>query len=658
LLANINRQLFGKLWLLIALGVAGSLAGCGGGGAAGPGAPTPTGTATPPATSIQLLVSSQQLASSGVGTVDVWAVVLDSRNVAISGSPVGFQVVDPSGTAFMSNVSGGVTDSNGLVIAKLNLGTNKSNRTITLTATSGSAIGTNAVEVTGTKLSISGSSALVLGSTTPLQISLKDAGGNAIRYAQVNILSAKGNPLSPSTGTTNDQGQLTTTVTGSVPGTDTITASGFGTSASQTVSVSGSSFTFGTPAPNAQISVNTLTPIVVNWSENGVLQIGKTVDFSATRGTLSATSAVTDGSGNATVTINSSSTGLSTITASGRVAAPATSPSNAISVLFITNNAASVNVQAGKTTLPINTSGSTSSFSTISATVRDGANNLVKGARVVFQIAQDSTGGSLTVGGVATTDVSGTAAVDYIAGTISSAQNGVVVTATVTDVNGVPVSGVTGSVNLTVGGQSLFVRLQTDNSIVDTRIPNLIKTYSAAVTDAAGNPVPNITVQFTLKPRQHLLAEDYAYYKGYWSWCDGTAGSGCTTAVWQKVITTAPAEWGCYNEDVNYNGILDAGEDYNGNGLLTPGNVAVVTGSTVTDVSGFALAKIEYAKAYAHWAQVTLRATVGGTVAGTESSDTTSFELPGLASDYTSLSSTPPGQPSPFGMGTACSQGN
>ena len=651
MLATINRQLFGRFWLLIALGVAGSLVGCGGGGAPGTTAKAPSG---PTASSIQLLVSSQQLASSGVNTVDVTAVVLDSKNVAISGAPVAFQVADPSSTAFMSGVSGATTDSNGLVTAKLNLGTNKSNRIMSLTATSGTATGTNGVEVTGTKLSISGSSALVLGSTTPLQISLKDAGGNAIAYAQVSIASAKGNPLSPSTGTTNSQGQLNTTLTGAVPGADTITASGYGTSASQTVSVSGSSFTFSTPASNAQITVNTPTPITVNWSENGVLQVGQTVDFSATRGTVSPTSAQTDAFGNATVSILSPSTGLSTITASGRVAAPATSPSNAVGVLFTTNNATSVNVQAGKTTLPVNTAGSTSSLSTISATVRDKDNNLVKGARVVFQISQDSTGGSLTVGGVATTDVSGAASVDYIAGTISSAQNGVVVTATVTDVNGVPVSGVTGSVKLTVGGQSLFVRLQTDNTLDPSRIPNLIKTYSAVVTDAAGNPVPNITVQFTLKPRQHLLAGDFAYYKGYWTWCDGTAGSGCTTAEWQKVVTTRPVEFGCYNEDTNYNGILDAGEDYNGNGLLTPGNVAVVTGSAVTDASGFALAKIEYAKAYAYWAEVTLRATVS--VAGTESSDTTSFRLTGVASDYSSLAVIPPGQISPFGSAAACNQ--
>ena len=113
----------------------------------GPGA-GPTPTPGPTGTRVQLLASSPQMPSSGLTKIDLTAVVLDPNGQAVAGSPVVFSTgSDPS--AFIDNISGGgVSDSNGSVTAKLNLGSNKSNRFIPVTATADGAIGTTGVDVT------------------------------------------------------------------------------------------------------------------------------------------------------------------------------------------------------------------------------------------------------------------------------------------------------------------------------------------------------------------------------------------------------------------------------------------------------------------------------------------------------------------------------
>lgn len=631
-----GRLSISGMLLLFIFSLTAMLSGCGGGGGGGSSSSAAAGTT---AAKVQLLVGSPQLDSAGTGTIDVTAVVLNSSNVAVANKTLTFQVSDPTGsTAYLNNVSDTKTDDNGVVTAKLNLGTNKANRTLTLTASADGASGSNTVEVINTKLTISGSSSVTLGASTPLVITLKDSAGTAISSASVSISSANGNSLSPSTGTTNSSGQVTVNVTGTVGGTDTITATSFGATATQTISVSNSTFNFTAPASGTEILVNSAQPLDVYYAVNGVPQSGQTINFSATRGTI-AGSCVTNTSGNCTAqpTVSSTSTGTSIITA----AAPGGIPSNTLSVTFTTASASNISAQTSRATVPVNTASSSTNRATISAVVRDAANNLVKNATVTFSLS-DTTGGYLSVGS-ALTDISGTATVDYIAGTISSALNGVTVTARVTHVGSAAVTVNPSSVNLTVGGQSLFVRLGTDNLVTASSDGiKYIKNYTALVTDAAGNAVSGATVVFSLKPRKFVTASDYAYYKGSLSW----SGS-----YWAPVKTAS-----CYNEDSNFNGILDAGEDSNGNGILTPGAIAVVTGSATTDSSGFANAAITYAKDFANWESVTLQATAS--VAGTESTNQVSFDLLGLASDFSNQDTRPPGYYSPFGTGAVCTDTN
>ncbi len=68
-----------------------------------------------------------------------------------------------------------------------------------------------------------------------------------------------------------------------------------------------------------------------------------------------------------------------------------------------------------------------------------------------------------------------------------------------------------------------------------------------------------------------------------------------------------------------------------------------------TDANGFADFYIVYPKENAGWVSVRLMATA--TVAGSEGSDQNEFVLSGASEDYTNEKVSPPGNPSPFGLG-------
>jgi hypothetical protein len=624
------------------------LAGCGSGGAGGspasstvaattPTSTTPTGT---PAASIQLLASSPQLASSGASTVDLTAVVLSATKQAVSGRTVTFSTGTDT-TAFVNNISAsGVSDLNGLVTAKLNIGSDKANRTITLGATADAATATNTVDVTGTTVTISGSSSLAFGAATTLTFTVKDSTQTALPNMTVTVTSKTGNTivLTPTTGITNNSGQITAVVTAANAGNDTITATAAGAGATQALTISPDSFAFTTPtlvapATSIDIPLNTATATSVNWKNAGVAQAGKTVTFATSRGAAGGTNPSTTNAAGDTpgVTVSSATAGPAIITASG----PGGTPAATLNVVFVATTASSVTTQAVPGTIQV-TTGSASqatNSSTVSVLVRDAANNLVKNAGVNFTITADPSGGSLTAAR-AITDVTGSASVTYKAGATSSPSNGVTIQATVTDINGTVIAPVTGTTNLTVAGQSLLVRLGTDNLVVsNSPAPTYSKTYAAVVTDAAGNPVVGTTVRFALRPGR--------FQKGFYI-------APTPFVSWVKAATPTT----CPNEDTNFNGIIDfPAEDTNGNGQLDPGGSAIVNASAVTDANGVANAVLTYPKDHATWAEVILEARTG--VVGNDPPALVTFSLPGLAIDYADPSIAPPGQTSPYGAGVA-----
>jgi Bacterial Ig-like domain (group 1) len=642
--------------MVMAAAAALALGACGTGNGPLTGSSTPTGTAPPGPTvnSMTLTTSLPQLPSDGSQTATINALLLDANNNVMSGIPVTF---DASSGAL--TVTTGTTGANGTATATLSSAGDPSDRVITVTATAGTTKSTVQVAVVGTKLTLSGPTSLVLNNTGTFSATLQDSAGNGISGQTATITSAKDNTLNPSTFVTNASGEGNFTVTAVNSGTDTITASAAGLTATQSLSVSGDDFTFSTPAANANVDIGTPATITVKWDNSGQpVANGTAVTFAATRGTLSANSATTT-SGLASVTISSTTAGPAVISATGNGGVSAQLVINFIA----TTPANPLNVQASPATIQ------TQAQSQITATVRDANNNLVEGQTVDFSITADPTGGTLSAAS-AVTNYQGQASTVYSATGTTSGADGVVIGASI------PGTSVSGSTSLTVAGETVFLSLGTGNTISAITLSNGSSTqykmpFTVQAVDSAGNPVNGITVTFAV--------DSIGYIKGCELW-NGTAGGTCGGSNpapagqgdWEVVSDTGlntpppPATYiaddfgyildgvyGCITEDPDNNGIME--DDYNlPNTVIWPGQVASTdVGSAVTATNGTAAVNVIYPKDHAGYVAVMLTATA--TVQGTQSSTSTSFWLPLLTSDVNQSSQVPPGLYSPYGMGSLCS---
>lgn len=592
---------------------------------------------------VTVLASSPQMPSNGSNAVTVTAIVRNANNQLMPNVAVNFiassggitPVQTTAGAA--ASVVAGTTDANGTAAASLTPAGDPTNRVIAVTASAGAASGTVNVAVVGTTLTITGQSSLVLGSSSTYTVALTDSGSNGIGNTAVTVSSASGNTVTPANLVTDSTGHATFQLTATKGGSDTITATALGMSATQAVVVSTQSFSFTSPAPNTTVPLSSSPTLTLVWTNGGVPVANQPVTFAITRGTVTPT-ATTDGTGTATVTVSSTTAGPAVVTAT------ASGVTAELPIEFIATVPASLDLQASPTTVP------TQGQSTISAIVRDASDNLVQGQTVDFTLT-DTTGGTLSVGS-AVTDVQGIAQTVYTASSTASAANGVQIAAAV---EGAPT--VDNTVDLTVGGQTMFLSLGTGNTISENSDKTqFILPYVVQALDSGGNAVSGVQITLTV----HSLppadpspggAPDYtasssvyaAYGKGTW-----TKG----TSSWVQTVAAY-----CLNEDVNGTGIYEASEDLNGNGRLDPGDVAAVSPGTVTtDSTGTANVNITYPEDHAAWVQVRLTATA--TVAGTQTSTTSTFWLPMLASYVTNLTVDPPGVVSPYGISPSCANPN
>jgi hypothetical protein len=597
--------------------------------------------------SLSIQTDQPQIPSDASKPANISAVLRDANNNALAGTTVHF-----AATSGVLAVTQAVTDANGIAKATLSAGTDPTNRTITVTATAGSATAQLAVAVTGTTLTLTGPANLVLNNSGSCSVVLTNSAGQGIAGTTVTVSSASGNVLSASMLTTDNNGRATFTLKGTKGGTDTITASAQGITQTISVVVSTQSFNVTAPADGTKVDLGTPQIVTVTWLNNGIPVAGQPVTFAATRGTLSpSTPVMTDPNGKASVSIISTGAGPSIVQAT------ATGVSAQLNLDFVALVPSQVSVQAGPAAIAVQ------GQSTISALVRDAANNLVEGATVDFQVTADPTNGQLSVAS-ATTDAQGRAQTVYTAGNTSSGANGVTVSATVATTS------ISGSAKLTVGGQAVFLSLGTGNTIdVSQGVAIYQIIYTVFAVDSQGAALANVPITVSVLP--------VAYGKGAMGGCPGGTN-------WFPVYTTAPNDnyaynggRFCKNEDTDYTGniaSLDSGststcmdlstnttitshaKDYNCNGKLDPGNVAVASPSSgATDVNGRLDVKITYPRDHAYWVAVTLVAST--TVQGTQSSTSSTFLLQGAVADY-ACSIGPPGPVSPYGTGSTCANPN
>ena len=591
---------------------------------------------------IDIFASSNTLGSAPGSRLTFTVNVKDLSNNAVPKQSV---VFSSNGGTLFGATPAPVTDANGTIsTVSLSPGADASNRTIRVTATVGAGATAKSkffdIPVVGTTLSISGVNSALAGSpASSFTLKALDSGGKAISGAQLSVAvsntsgsSALSVPLTDSTGTS------IVTFTPLVAGKNTLTVSGLGASVATDVMVSNEDFAFTAPVAATNMTVSTPYAVTACYKVATVGQGGLTVAFSTTRGTLSAPSALTVSTpgvaatdGCASVTVTSTTAGPVTI--SGQLTLPGSTPRSGITAAFVAVTPSVMTLQANPASVAPNAAGATTNYSDLTATVRDATGNPVAGIVVNFAAVADLSNGSISPG-TGTTDSNGIASAKFIPGGLSTATNGVTLRASLPAYPAVAPA----NAQLTVSGQALFISIgrASDLGILDN--VTYKKDFSVYVTDASGAPAANRAVALSVIPK------------------DGSGVGGAYAKGNLKNISLVgwaynTVQW-CPNEDANSNGILDAGEDTNTDGRLTPGLPVVVTpGAVTTDANGYASFSLRYGKNFAWWvnAEITARASVGGT-----ESKQLSYYMLELDADTATAVATPPNQTSPFGTVASC----
>lgn len=214
---------------------------------------------------LALVLSTTSVKDSGSETVTATVNVVDAARNALSDIPVSFSV-DNNAVVVVSSPK---TDSSGQIQATVNIGSDKSNRVVTLTATSGSITRTASFAVTGAKITASPHQSVIdPGASGQIDYTVKDANDNPLSGQSITI-SAPG--IAGATGVTDTGGKYTLNYTApSSNGTLLITASAAGTTSQQTILIQGSGGGSIPPVTavlsSASVSVN---PSVVSANTSG-----------------------------------------------------------------------------------------------------------------------------------------------------------------------------------------------------------------------------------------------------------------------------------------------------------------------------------------------------------------------------------------------------
>lgn len=607
-----------------------------------------------------ILVLDKSEIKTGSGSVAnsvlVTAKVTDSNGAFVAGKTVTFQKIG-TGDLLVNNP---ITDANGSATATFSAGSDRTNRTaeiIATTSTSSSSAssleGRATIGITGTKISLSSNlNNLVLGDSATITATVVDGNNAPISGASVLLSSSNNNTITPgTTATTNSSGTaiVNVAINTAAGGTETVTATSTplnSQAATITFSVTGTQFGFTAPAALSPLETRPpalATPvhtISVKWLENATPQVGKTIIFSSTRGVLSSTSAITNASGVASVTLSSTTAGSTTIEARDSL--------NTLSakreVIFIAPNPTQISIQPSRNVL------SPKQQTAVTATIRDALNNPVQDKIIAFSLIADDSGGSLSAA-TAKTDAGGNATINFTAGPSAGQTGGIEISATVQDVPLVTTNPGSNA-KLTVGGNAAFITLGTGNTMREVNESTYALPYTVLLTNSAGQPIANTEVTLSIVPVQ--------YFKGIYT----------RSITWTPVVSAS-----CGNEDLDRDGILDPNEndgttsapDDNNDGLLWPGNVVTVSAGTVTtNASGFANFEVLYPQQYGSWLEVELSAST--LVAGTESVNTATFVTTISVDDAKTAGNAPPGRSfvvnidgidttvigSPYGNGTSC----
>lgn len=532
------------------------LAACGGGGGSAGTSPFGGGAGSGGSSDTSDLIvtlNSAQIANTGSASATVSVTAINAARNTLAGIPVS---ISADGDAVVA-VGSPTTGTDGVLNAKVTIGSNRGNRLITVTATSGAITKTATLQVVGTTIA----SVLV-----PAVIAPSTAG-----QVQYHVIDQAGNPMSGqavqivATGLTPDQATGTTGANGD--------------------------FIFSYTSP-AVIGPYTVTANIGGKTDVQTLQVQTT----------------------STVPVVPAATVI-----------------------------ASASVSANPSVVPVNLSGSQVNRSEIRALFLGTANLPIPNVRVRFDLNGDvnSIGGTFTTGSTTLySDANGVVTTAYVPAARSSPTDGVTVRACYgkTDTDPNLVGCLTSRlVRLTVTSEPLGVTIGTNELIIVNEL-TYVKKFVVSVSDSAGVAKPDVNLVVSLDLPN--------YRKGFYT--PGTT----------KWIKTENAR--CANEDTNRNGVLETGEDVNGDNQIWPRKPDVIVSllQSKTRSDGTAELQITYAKDHGTWVDALITVSASG-VSGTEGRATYLVApIPVDAASLNAVTITPAYVVSPYGIAASCSNPN
>jgi hypothetical protein len=591
-----------------------------------------------PVGSLRLIADNLQLGSGGTAQVALSAVVLDTNNVLLPGVTVQF-----SASSGELQVLNAVTEADGVAKATLSSSVDPSLRSITATASVGDKSATVDVSVVGTSVLISAPRSMVLNDEVAITADLTDFDGKGIQGKTLTVTSALNNPISSTSFVTaGNSGRVTFLYKASVGGTDELRVTGLGASTTATVTIQSDQFRF-LNTQVIEVPLGTEQALTLEWLVNNLPNANKALNFTTTRGTLGLLSGnltqvsvdqTTNAQGQGSVLVTSDFAGFANIAATEIRPGATDLLTTQTRIEFIATMPNKVEVQAFPAQL------GPGEQSVVRAVVRDPNNNPVKNRSVAFTL-NGAPGGQINPA-TAVTDSQGLASTVFTADNTTGAGTGANLNVQATVLNSTPV--VSGTTPVSVGKRTLFFRFGTGNNIAEPTASLFSKEFSVLVTDSSGNPVAGQDLNVSVLP--------VSYSKGYWD----AVPDLIDFEYWEDVVTLAdtnpatPQIEECISEDLNNNGVMDPGEDNNGDGQLTPGNVASVPRTVQADANGIATFDLTYPRNIAPWTTVLL--TVTGFADGTENVFSQQFKTR-VSGSYVADENSGPAK-NPYGEGDSC----
>ncbi|MDN3921125.1 Ig-like domain-containing protein [Roseateles violae] len=578
---------------------------------------------------LAMTVDKTTIANDGSQSAVVTVTTVDANRLAVGGSPVSFKLTDVGDAVISTGGATNTDNSTGKIAATVSLAANHTNRTISVTATSGTVQRTISFDVVDALITKPKASDLTIaldssnidnsGSrTVQATVTAVDASRNAISGIPVTFSVDSNAVIAPSGNATNAQGQVTAAVgIGSDRSNRLITVTAKSETLVRTASfvVTGAKLqgTALPTLPSAGSAGNKVEYLLTDVNKNPMIGVPITISAAG----LPAASGQTDSNGAYVYSYTAPTTpGAIDVSASAGGASSlvtVTVSAGASTVPPASPTVVSASVSASPNVVKVNST-DTANRTELRALFLGANNAPIKNVRVRFDLNGDvnNIGGTISAGtSIVYSDAGGAATTNYTPSTRSSPTNGVSVRAC-WDYNDFAAGSCPNQVltSLTVVSDPLSITIGTDETLaVGDSTLTYVKRYVLLVVDAAGNPKSDVQIT----PSLDLTG----YYKGFYLW-DAAASSWKVYYTLDGSATpTAGLAPVCLAEDLNRNGSIDAGEDRNSSNQLEPrksdASITMV-GSTRTDANGTAVLKIEYPKSVAGWVGFTITAAAAGVV--------------------------------------------